>query len=207
MAQSTLDLTSTGYRGRSDHAVRRQIVDAARERFSQDGYANVAVADVAKTIGFSKAYIYKFFDSKRAIGEALCTQIMEVLLDKAQHASRKGATSSERLSLYFLKLVDVNVALCKKYPRLADIALDAMRERWAPSVAYVEAVERFVSTIVQQGQVSGEFHARTPPNEAGRAIARAMEIYYNPLVLQFKLDELPKGPHEILRLLICGLSR
>jgi AcrR family transcriptional regulator len=32
------------------------------------GYGKTTVADLAKAIGFSKAYIYKFFDSKQAIG-------------------------------------------------------------------------------------------------------------------------------------------
>ena len=62
---------ATPSRGPADHAVRDQIVDAAGEHFSRYGYAKTTVSDLAKSIGFSKAYIYKFFDSKQAIGEAI----------------------------------------------------------------------------------------------------------------------------------------
>ena len=40
------------------------------------GYDKTTVSDLAKAIGFSKAYIYKFFDSKQAIGEAICARTL-----------------------------------------------------------------------------------------------------------------------------------
>ena len=51
-------------RGPADHDVRDQIVAAATEHFRLYGYDKTAVSDLAKAIGFSKAYIYKFFESK-----------------------------------------------------------------------------------------------------------------------------------------------
>ena len=48
--------------------------DAANEHFSRYGYEKTTVSDLAKAIGFSKAYIYKFFESKQAIGEMICRE-------------------------------------------------------------------------------------------------------------------------------------
>ena len=73
MNQSSL--SSSGPRGPVDHEIRDQIVAAANEHFSQNGYGKTTVSDLARAIGFSKAYIYKFFDSKQAIGEAICTGV------------------------------------------------------------------------------------------------------------------------------------
>jgi AcrR family transcriptional regulator len=42
-----------------------QIVEAAFEHFGHYGYEKTTVAELAKSIGFSKSYIYKFFDSNR----------------------------------------------------------------------------------------------------------------------------------------------
>ena len=61
-------------RGPAKHNVRDQIVEAAYSTSSRLGYEKTAVSDLAKSIGFSKAYIYKFFVSKQAIGEAICTK-------------------------------------------------------------------------------------------------------------------------------------
>src|SRR3982751_6615582 len=73
----TTSSSSTGpARGPADHEVRSQIVAAATERFSRYGYEKTAVSDLAKAIGFSKAYIYKFFESKQAIGEMICANCL-----------------------------------------------------------------------------------------------------------------------------------
>src|SRR5881397_4286799 len=63
-------------RGPADHTVRDQIVAAATEHFSRYGYEKTTVSDLAKAIGFSKAYIYKFFESKQAIGEMICANCL-----------------------------------------------------------------------------------------------------------------------------------
>ncbi|HEY7799341.1 MAG TPA: TetR/AcrR family transcriptional regulator, partial [Hyphomonadaceae bacterium] len=67
-------------RGPADHAVRDQIIEAAHEHFSRFGYEKTTVSDLAKSIGFSKAYIYKFFDSKQAIGEAICAKTVNATI-------------------------------------------------------------------------------------------------------------------------------
>ncbi len=59
----------SGQRGPAEHDRREQIIAAANEHFRHYGYNKTTVADLAKAIGLSTAYIYKFFESKRAIGE------------------------------------------------------------------------------------------------------------------------------------------
>jgi AcrR family transcriptional regulator len=63
-------------RGPADHDVRDQIVLAATQHFRLYGYEKTTVSDLAKAIGFSKAYIYKFFESKQAIGELICANCL-----------------------------------------------------------------------------------------------------------------------------------
>src|SRR5215218_3492066 len=73
-------------RGPADHTVRDQIVEAAHEHFSRFGYEKTTVSDLAKSIGFSKAYIYKFFDSKQAIGEAICAKTIRAMVGTVEEA-------------------------------------------------------------------------------------------------------------------------
>jgi len=44
---------------------KRQILAAAREVFSQKGYAEATTAEIAQTAGVSEGTIYNYFDSKR----------------------------------------------------------------------------------------------------------------------------------------------
>lgn len=67
-----------------DHEVRDQIVAAATEHFRLYGYEKTTVSDLAKAIGFSKAYIYKFFESKQAIGEMICLSLPAADTDRGE---------------------------------------------------------------------------------------------------------------------------
>ena len=81
-------------RGPADHSVRDQIVEAADEHFSHYGYEKTTVSDLAKAIGFSKAYIYKFFDSKQAIGEAICTKTLGAIVVAVEEAVAGAPTAT-----------------------------------------------------------------------------------------------------------------
>src|SRR6266511_4411339 len=92
-------------RGPADHTVREQIVEAAGEHFSRYGYAKTTVSDLAKSIGFSKAYIYKFFDSKEAIGEAICAKTLSGIVATVEAAVAGASTPTEKFRQMFKVLV------------------------------------------------------------------------------------------------------
>src|SRR5688572_32352378 len=99
-------------RGPAEHDVREQILAAAEEHFSQYGYGKTTVSDLAKAIGFSKAYIYKFFDSKQAIGEAICSQCLaEIVAAVEQAISEEGLSATERFRRLVKALITTGVNL------------------------------------------------------------------------------------------------
>src|SRR5436190_16792336 len=98
-------------RGPVDHNVREQILEAAREHFSRYGYEKTTVSDLAKSIGFSKAYIYKFFDSKQAIGEAICSKTLSQIVTTVEAAVASATTPTEKLRRMFKTLVTTGVSL------------------------------------------------------------------------------------------------
>src|SRR6476661_5588927 len=98
-------------RGPTDHTVRDQIVAAAGEHFSHYGYAKTTVSDLAKSIGFSKAYIYKFFDSKEAIGEAICSKTLTGIVATVEAAVAGASTPTEKFRQMFKVLVATSVGL------------------------------------------------------------------------------------------------
>src|SRR5258706_9879303 len=90
-----------GQRGAPDHNIREQIIAAANDHFAHYGYGKTTVSDLAKAIGFSKAYIYKFFGSKQAIGEAICSQVHYKIIAAARTAVEDGKTSSNKFRRFF----------------------------------------------------------------------------------------------------------
>lgn len=55
-------------------ARRQQIIDAARARFADHGFARTSMADIVAESGLSNGAIYRYFSSKEEIVAAVCEQ-------------------------------------------------------------------------------------------------------------------------------------
>src|SRR3982751_4432627 len=108
----TTSSSSTGpARGPADHEVRSQIVAAATERFSRYGYEKTTVSDLAKAIGFSKAYVYKFFESKQAIGEMICANCLRDIETEVKAAIAETDLPPEKLRRMFKGFTEATLRL------------------------------------------------------------------------------------------------
>src|ERR1051325_10540098 len=100
-------LTVSGARGAADHSIRDQIVVAAAEHFRLYGFEKTTVSDLASAIGYSKAYIYKFFDSKQAIGEVICANCVGQIVAAVELAINEAdLTPTERFRRLVKTVID-----------------------------------------------------------------------------------------------------
>src|SRR5476651_1389419 len=138
MIETTSSLASI--RGPVDHSVRDQIVAAATEHFTHYGYKKTTVSDIAKKIGFSKAYIYKFFDSKQAIGEVITTQCLDAIVAEITAAMADASSATERLRRMFHTIVRAGMDLFFHERELYDVAAFSASENWPPAQRYLEQI-------------------------------------------------------------------
>jgi AcrR family transcriptional regulator len=204
MAKSSSHTPQT--RGPSDHDVRTQIVDAATEYFSRYGFEKTTVSDLAKSIGFSKAYIYKFFDSKQAIGEVICANRLGMIIRATDTAIEGTTTASERFRRMFSAIVDAGSELFFQDRKLYDIAATAASAPWPSVQAYEEHIRNLVQTMIKDGRESGEFERKTPLDETTNAICLVMRPYINPLLLQFNLDHARDATTHLSNLVLRSLA-
>jgi len=193
-------------RGPSDHEVRAQIVDAATEYFTRYGYEKTTVSDLAKEIGFSKAYIYKFFDSKQAIGQVICANRLAILLAEAHEAIRDAHGATDKFRRVFKSLVSSGCALFFDDRKLYDLAAAAASEPWPSVRNYEEEIQKLVSQIILEGRESGEFERKTPLDETVRGIFLVMKPYINPLLLQHNLDGVAEATASLSNLVLRSLA-
>lgn len=197
---------SSGPRGPADHDIRDQIVAAANEHFSQYGYGKTTVSDLAKAIGFSKAYIYKFFDSKQAIGEAICANCLaEIVRAVEQAINVEGLTPTERFRRLVKTVMATGVNLFFNDRKLYDIAAFAASESWPSTQAYDAQIKRFLAQIVREGREVGEFERKTPLDETVEAIHLTLRPFVNPLLLQYNLDYVEIAPTLTSNLILRSL--
>ena len=193
-------------RGPADHIVREQIVDAAGQHFSRYGYAKTTVSDLAKSIGFSKAYIYKFFNSKQEIGEAICAKRLSGIIATVEEAVAGATTPTEKFRRMFKVLVATGVTLFFNDRRLYDVAAHAAAEGWPPARTYAQWIRQRLMEIVREGRETGEFERKTPLDETVHAIYLIVLPYANPLLLQHNLDVAEEAPVQLSNLVLRSLA-
>lgn len=66
----------------------QQILDAAEQLLSTTGYADMTVAEIAESIGITRAALYFYFGSKQEVLTALVARTAQVLRDQAAGAAR-----------------------------------------------------------------------------------------------------------------------
>jgi len=193
-------------RGPAEHSVRDQIVEAANECFARYGYGKTTVADLAREIGFSKAYIYRFFESKQAIGEAICSSRLDQIIDQAKLAIEAGDSATDRFRRMFKALTTLSVELFFDDRKIYDIAAHAASEQWGSARAYRQTLMTMLTALVREGREAGEFERKTPIDETCRAIYYAMMPFVDPLHLERNLDLLPDGQNEVASLILRSLA-
>jgi AcrR family transcriptional regulator len=94
---------------RDREAVRRSILDAARELFVADGFQHVSIRKIAERIEYSPAAIYGYFPSKDDIFFALAEEGLHLLGDPSavgRDPQLKGAAPLERVRAIFWRLYE-----------------------------------------------------------------------------------------------------
>jgi AcrR family transcriptional regulator len=198
--------SSAATRGPADHDVRHQIVAAAVEHFSHYGYQKTTVSDLAKSIGFSKAYIYKFFESKQAIGEVICAGCLAQIESEVIAAVAETDAPPEKLRRLFKASTEASLRLFFDDRKLYEIAASAATERWQAVVAYEQNIQQLIRQVIQEGRQSGDFERKTPLDETVMAIYLVMRPFLNPLLLQYSFDYTESAPAHLSSLVLRSLS-
>lgn len=193
-------------RGPVDHDVRNQIVAAATEHFSLYGYGKTTVSDLAKAIGFSKAYIYKFFESKQAIGEMICSNCLHDIETEIRAAVNEAERPPEKLRRLFKATVTASLRLFSDDRKLYEIATSAATEQWQATRDYEARIKALLQDIVLAGRQSGDFERKTPIDETVTAIYLVLRPYLNPLLLQHNFDHTDAAPAHLSSLVLRSLS-
>jgi AcrR family transcriptional regulator len=193
-------------RGPADHEVRSQIVAAATEHFSRYGYEKTAVSDLAKAIGYSKAYIYKFFESKQAIGEMICANCLQEIVAEVRSAVAQADQPPEKLRRLFRSITEASLRLFSRDRKLYEIAASAATGQWQAVLAYEEQVKGLLADILREGRQSGDFERKTPLDETAVAIYLVMRPFMNPLLLQYSFDYTAEAPTHLSNLVLRSLS-
>lgn len=187
-------------------AVREQIIQAAKKRFSHFGYAKTTMAEVAADCSMSPGNLYRFFPGKLDIAEAIATAEHEGHMGTMRGLSvADGKSVIERLREYFFEEMRYTYLMLEKNPRVYEMASVIAHER--PQYAnWMLANERkLLVELFDEAERNGEFRIDDKEFTAEMIQSATMKFRYPQLWSKLPLPKLERELDGVLKLLVNGL--
>lgn len=168
--------------------MRDRILQEAERLFRAYGYAKTTVADIAAACAMSPANVYRFFESKAVIHEALTEVILQRMEVLASNIARERRPAAERLRKL---LVDVHRATCEQYledAKVHEVCTKAMAEQWGVIEAHIQRMHAIISALVADGGRGGEFAAHELESRA-QCVFNAAVPFWHPQVVAERFVE------------------
>jgi AcrR family transcriptional regulator len=192
---------------RGDAEARRaMILDAALRAFGQYGYRRTSMDDIAREAQIGKGTIYLSFASKDEVFQALAQRLAQQMLAGAEAASRRPATTADKLAAMHTAWFGTFADTIRRSPHAADL-LDAKHQLSADLAAgaasrYKRLVQGVLTEAAAAGELDLESAGLTPGTAAELLIASARGLdpgRSSPSVYRRQLTTL-------VRVMVAGLA-
>jgi AcrR family transcriptional regulator len=193
---------------RDREAVRRSILDAARELFVSEGYQNVSIRKIAERIEYSPAAIYGYFPSKDDIFFALAEEGFRLLGNPTDAATLGTVEPLDRIRAIFWGLY----AFSRQHPQyfalmFVDRAVPRITREYE-RFTFVQDMKRHIVAQIQACIDAGSLPAALDPTVACRlltmaVLGAAMTRLSDRLSRAENADELAR---DVLNVMLAGLQ-
>lgn len=161
---------------------RARILDAAEALLRRHGPDKVAVTDVARALNMSHANVYRFFENKAALFDALVRRWLGRLETALAAIAAEDGPAPERLLRWALTLhrqkrekVSGDPEMFAAFDKAAEHAGGAVR-------GHLEALESQLKAIIADGKAQGVWPAPTPT--AAQDVFAALSSFSHPGIVQ-----------------------
>lgn len=185
-----------------------QVIEAVDTVVRARGSADISINDIASAAGMSPSNVYRFFETKEALFEAVAENwfaekiaIMEEVCASDMPARDKMVAFFARRFALMRSQYDADPALFRSYMEIGTQHLEIIR-------GYVDLGDHYLSVLVADAMEEG-FFAGFSLDEAVSLINQMMHVYINPDMLTYigtgKLK--PEKLEQIVDTIFAGLGR
>ncbi len=184
---------------------RERILVTAERLFRQLGYQKTTVADIAKELRMSPANVYRFFDSKKAIHEAVARELMTEVEDAVDAIVNRPGSAAARLRELMVTINRMNTERYVGDSKLHEMVEIAMQEDWEVCVSHIHRVTETNGAVIAQGVASGDFEAPDVPL-AALCTCTAMIHFFHPQMIAQANNKPGPTIDQMIDFVIAGLS-
>lgn len=192
-------------KGESDK--RAQIIKAAVKVFSEKGFHDAKVEDIAQLADVGKGTVYEYFSSKTELFQEMFRSGMQFYMDNIRtEAGGSGVSCRDRL----MKIAEVHLQFILDYKELAKITMGEPMQFNQDFRQWIfeerERKQKAVQAIIEEGVKTGEF-AKVDPAAATLAFTGCLGALFGPVVFKCGNAEPKSVLPPMLEVLFNGLLK
>lgn len=138
-------------------ATRARIIDAADYMIQEKGAISFSMTDLAAAVGMSPANLYRFFDSKDALAEAMAGEWFAELQVIMEELVAAEMPVEEKLYQFFANRLVVKRARYKADPGLFESYMELGDEHFEVIKGYVDLADHYMALILAEAMEKGYF--------------------------------------------------
>lgn len=183
---------------------RERILVVAERLFREIGYQKTTVGDIAKVLRMSPANVYRFFDSKKAIHQAVARGLMGEVEEAAQAIAARPGPAVGRFRELLSTIHHMNSERYVGDSKLHEMVAIAMEENWDVCDAHIQLIGEIIGLVIGQGAVSGEFEVTDVPLTA-KCTCMAMMRFFHPQMIAQCIQKPSPTLDEMIDFILAGL--
>jgi AcrR family transcriptional regulator len=184
-----------------------RILEAAEDALRRYGPAKANVVDVARALGVSHGSVYRHFESKAALRDAVTDRWLARIGAPLEKIAAEDGPAADRLRRWLVKLSKAKRKKALDDPELFATYMALVTNAREVVDAHVDNLVGQIAHIVSDGVEQGEF-AVEDPRQAARAIFDATARFHNPaFASQWSDPGLDDALESVVALLLGGLQQ
>ncbi|MEH6662009.1 MAG: TetR family transcriptional regulator [Parasphingorhabdus sp.] len=138
-------------------ATRYRIIAAADRMIQERGAISFTMSDLATAVGMSPSNLYRFFENKDALAEAMAGEWFAELLVIMEDLVSADMPVEEKLYQFFAKRVVIKRARYEDDPELFESYMELGNEHFDVIKGYVDLADHYMASILAEAMEKGYF--------------------------------------------------
>lgn len=166
---------------RKAEETRHDILAAAEALFRQRGIAKSSIADIAHKLAMSPANVFKHFQSKTVLVDAICDRHISRMIERFK-TFEDPAPAPERLAFVVHKLMEAHLRDIRENPFFLEMIFVMSDTDLKSGQHYRELIEGLFLELIRHGVESGIYRC-SDSEAASRYVAAAFASVLHPVFL------------------------
>ncbi|ASK88244.1 TetR/AcrR family transcriptional regulator [Sphingorhabdus sp. SMR4y] len=138
-------------------ATRAKIIAAADKMIEERGAISFTMSDLATAVGMSPSNLYRFFENKDALAEAMAGEWFAELLAIMEELVSADMPVEEKLYQFFARRVVIKRARYEDDPELFESYMELGDEHFDVIKGYVDLADHYMASILAEAMEKGYF--------------------------------------------------